>query len=293
MTYEELSSQIWSQHTRDLEASADLLSQLAGLLTTSAQVPGFCHLLLHVEGEHLGRWSQITDLLGKIENQKVSDLSQDAQDALKRTHAVVGYFRAEAPNLSAFSPSNNLRILVSIAGILAGRERTAEAIEAFGLADEMSKSFADNDPAIRALAIAANNTSAALEQNKARDSQQSQLMIQTAQLSRTHWGRAGTWREHERAEYGLSKCWLSAGDIANAFQHARKGLQIIEQHGNDPLEALYMQEALALAHLADHDRESAKRCFDLMNQYLQKISPESQTWCRDSVKSIEKLLETK
>ncbi len=82
-------------------------------------------------------------------------------------------------------------------------------------------------------------------------------MVRAAETGLKYWSLTGTWLETERAHYRLSQSLRKAGDRKGAIEQARRCLSIVEQNGNDPGEAFYAREALALAHHDDGDGRSA------------------------------------
>jgi hypothetical protein len=76
----------------------------------------------------------------------------------------------------------------------------------------------------RALAAAGNNLAAGLEEKPDRDAAGTAGMVAAAQAGVECWRRAGTWLEHERAEYRLARSLLAAGQAADAAMAALQGL---------------------------------------------------------------------
>ncbi|NDP43111.1 MAG: hypothetical protein GZ089_10425, partial [Aromatoleum sp.] len=143
-----------------------------------------------------------------------------------------------------------------------GHLQTALASAASGLPER--------DPAVRALAVGANNLAAALEEKSPRDADETRAMLAAARASREFWARAGTWLETQRAEYVLAKCHLAAGDAPTALGHAAQCAAICERHGANAFERFFAQSVLALANRAcGNDDRHAQAKAAALAQYAQ------------------------
>lgn len=104
--------------------------------------------------------------------------------------------------------------------------------------------------AIRALAVAGNNLAVALEERAVRSAFETRAMIVAAEAGLPYWTQAGAWLEAERAEYRLARSLLQSGQAQAATSHARRCLDLCEQHSAAPFERFFGHAVLALAHRA-------------------------------------------
>jgi hypothetical protein len=143
---------------------------------------------------------------------------------------------------------------------MAGQKRTGDAVRWFDEAIEVaSYGPSKDDPASRALAVAANNLACTLEEREGRSKTETSLMLRAAEAARRYWEIAGTWLHVERAEYRLAISNLAAGRSRGALEHAGTCLRIVEENGSDPVEMFFAREALARAHDALGDRQATAR----------------------------------
>ena len=109
-------------------------------------------------------------------------------------------------------------------------------------------------------------------------------MLQAAAVGRRYWARAGTWLETERAEYRLARCWLAAGDPAQARQHAQACLALVDAQPAPPaLERFFACEALALTERAAGQAAAEAAAVDGMRRAFEHLSAEDQVWCQASL----------
>jgi hypothetical protein len=82
-----------------------------------------------------------------------------------------------------------------------------------------------------------------------------------AEAARAFWMRAGTWVNHERADYLLACVLNRIGDWHGARTAARRGLDLIAAHGTEDVDRafLLLQLAGALHHAGDADAAAATR----------------------------------
>jgi hypothetical protein len=144
----------------------------------------------------------------------------------------------------------------------------------------------DGDPGVRSLAAFGNDIAGTLRDLDPFSAEQRDLMIRSAQVARTQWERAGTWREVERAEYRLAVCWLAVGDAKRAMQHARTCNAIVQQNGSEPLELFFAAEALALSAHALGDELSYGRAIATAQAAFAALPPEDQAWCRTTLEKL-------
>lgn len=251
MNFDGFLDQAWTDHATDAAGVADRLAEPGlGLLRQAADVAQLAHLAQHVHGQHLGRWSEGVAFQQRLAGLPLLPAGDPAAQAVARYTAALQL----AGGLAAIdiSGSDGARRAALAAAALAAHDppRARTLLEhAAGVADELP----DDDPAVRAVAVAGNNIAATLEEEPGYGEALRPLMIGAAEIARAHWARAGTGLETERAEYRLARCWLRAGDPARALHHARLCLRIVHEIDGAALERFFGLEVLALAQRASGD----------------------------------------
>jgi hypothetical protein len=251
---EELVNKGWDDHTTDSPAVFDRLRAALPEVTKPGDVPGFTALLVHVAGEHLGRWREGLDALAQIE---VASGSPEEQAVLRgRATLLLGAGeRGAAEDLierahPAGLPvtSTRVRVFAVAASALAGQKKTRDAIALFEEALRLaSYGPGKTDPAARALAVTGNNLACALEETKGRTADEDRLMELAAKVGRRYWEVAGGWLEVERAEYRLAMTYIALGRGREALDYAEACLAICEKNGAEADEIKYAREAVAKA----------------------------------------------
>lgn len=292
----------WNDHAADATGVFERFGAGAALVTEARHVPPFAGIVVHVAGEHLGRWKEGLEILRRVERAPLVSDSPEGR-ALARSRAVLELCAgdraaAERSALAARSgaslpfASDLARILAIAAAALAGQGR---ALEAEAALDEAMSLAAYGptaaDPTARALAITANNLACAYEDRTNRTAAEDALMVRAARHARDWWGLAGTWLEAERAEYRLSSSHRHAGNAAAALEHARRGLRIVEVNGADPYEAFFAREQLTRAHLALGDGLAARRERASMAALVERVDDtDSRAACVEQLAALDPLL---
>ena len=301
-TLDEFVGSCWNDHATDPTGVFGRFATGVSLVTEARHVPPFAGLVVHVAGEHLGRWQDGLDILRVIEGPPLVADSPEGR-ALARSRAVLECCAGDrkAAEKSAFAArsgasqpfaSDLARILAIAAAALAGQSRTAEAAALFEDAMALaSYGPTATDPTARALAVTANNLASAFEEKKDRSRAESALMVRAAEAARDWWGLAGTWLEAERAEYRLASSCRHAGDAAGALEHARRSLRIVEANGSNPYEAAFAHEQLALAHHAMGDARSARGERDAMAAVASKVEDaDSRAFCTEELAKLDQVI---
>lgn len=269
--------QAWSDHADQPEAVAARLSDGLALAQDDAGVGRLAGLAHHVLGEHLARWQAGLDFLGQLAALGVH--GPEGAATIARCRASLRLCSGAADERGPLSPGEQCRVTTMAACNLAAFDTTRAAAL---LQDAVNQAAAlpDTDPGVRALAAHGNGIAGTLQERPARDAAQRQLMLDAAQVARTHWQRAGTWLEVERAEYRLALCWLAAGDAAQALQHARRCETLVLEHGALPLELFFAAEALAGPALALGDTPAHAAAVTTARQAYAALPADDQAWCR-------------
>jgi tetratricopeptide (TPR) repeat protein len=277
---EKLIEQGWADHDKD---SAGVLARLAEAIpeVKAADIPAFAGLLVHVSGEHLGRWDDGLALLGRLEAPAGTPEAQ----VLLRSRATLllakGDRRAgeeliERAHSGALPmASTRIRVLAVAAAALAGQRQIDEGIRLFQEALALATyGPGKEDPAARALAVTGNNLAASLEEKKDRDARGDALLELASRTARRFWEIAGTWLEVERAEYRLAMSFIALGRSREALAHATECLALCEKNGADAGERFFAHEALARAHRAR------------MKELLGEVDPSLRSWCEETLQKL-------
>jgi DNA-binding transcriptional MerR regulator len=83
-------------------------------------------------------------------------------------------------------------------------------------------------------------------------------MVHMAHASRYHWGQVGAPENRSRGEWQVSRVYSVLGRAEPALHHARRGLEICQEHGIADWDLAYAYESLARAHAVAGDKEQAR-----------------------------------
>lgn len=97
------------------------------------------------------------------------------------------------------------------------------------------------------------------------------LMIHAAHASRLHWERPGTPVNHARGEWQVSRVYAVLGRAEPSLHHARRCLELCEEHGIGDFDLAYAYEALARAHGVAGAREKASRYAELAREQAERV----------------------
>src|SRR5262245_59874557 len=84
-------------------------------------------------------------------------------------------------------------------------------------------------------------------------------MIHMAHASRYHWGPIGTAANRVRGEWQCSRVYATLGGAEPAQYHARRALEICQQHGIGDFDLAVCYEALARASATGGDADESAR----------------------------------
>lgn len=273
----------WSEHADRPAAVAARLEEAIVLVQDDAGVARLAALGHHVLGEHLARWADGLAFLTALAARGAH--AADGAAALARCRASLALCGGLGDGRARLSDSDACRVTAMAAGNLCAVD-AARAAALLEDAVARAEPIADADPAVRVVAANANNIAATLHDLTAPAPPQRELMIRAAQIARTHWQRAGTWREVERAEYRLALSWLVAGDPARARQHAEDCAAIVGENGNEPLELFFAAEVLARAAQALGDERAHADALATAQSAFAALAAADQAWCRATLDKI-------
>ena len=92
-----------------------------------------------------------------------------------------------------------------------------------------------------------------------RTERETDLMVHAAHASRFMWEDIGEPVNHARGEWQIARVYAVADRPEPALHHARRCLQIVEEHGVGDFDLACAYEALARAHATAGEREAAAR----------------------------------
>ncbi|MEQ1507326.1 MAG: hypothetical protein ABMB14_34170 [Myxococcota bacterium] len=257
MAVQDQLQQAWADHGTDAERVAATFPDLIDR-SDPDEVPAVVGLVVHVLGEHLGRWD---DGLAAVDRIGARHGPSEAVDRGAAIFRMCAGDREGAERildqLGTDRTGNEARILALAAGAVGAHGRTTEATRWLVRAASLVFELADGHPAVRAVGATGNNLAVLLEERKPNGPEEAGLLRSAATLSRVAWERAGTWLEVERAEYRLTMTSLVLSEPYAAVAHAEACLAICEANAADPGERLFAHEAMARARLAIGDRDGA------------------------------------
>jgi hypothetical protein len=288
MSFDQFLQTAWKEHADDAEAVASRFAEGIALLEKPEQVPAFARLVLHVEGEHLGRWQKGRDLLTALRASPHFS-GQEAESALRRGEAVLMACERGSLPSEGLTPSERVRALATAASSLSAHAQGERAEAFFRQALQLSGKLPKEDPANRDLAIASNNLALALEERKNRAFRDTELMLMAAHAARKFWEISGTWLEVERAEYRLARSFLAAGKPHDALRHAETCLEVCSAHDAAAIELFFAQEAMALALFGAGQEELAANAVGRAGELFARLPEEEKPWCREPLSHLEKL----
>jgi len=116
-----------------------------------------------------------------------------------------------------------------------------------------------DDELERKVAVELFNYTWTLLEKAERTPREDDAMVHAAHASRHHWERIGTPLNHARGEWQLARVYAVLGRAEPALHHARRCLELCEEHRIGDFDLAYAHEALARAHVAAGDRDAAAR----------------------------------
>jgi DNA-binding transcriptional MerR regulator len=90
-----------------------------------------------------------------------------------------------------------------------------------------------------------------------RTERENDRMIDAAHASRFFWEEVGDHVHHARGEWQISRAYATVGRAEPALYHARRCLDLCEQHGIGGFDIAYAYEALSRAHYVAGDGDAA------------------------------------
>jgi len=247
-------ARIRANHDKDQPGAIRDLRSVAKSIATAEQSSRFAALVNHVVGLEGDDWklaSELTrDLAGRTEFERVIRLQGSLAVACYASGQWRDGIRAEGLALAAAGDSA-LAALVWIrcsAGEALVRRQERETLSAFLLpALRIAGTLEAVSDFDKAIASTTNNIASTLLELPERGAWQDELLEQTARTSRRFWQRAGTWENHERADYLLALTYNALGRYDAAEAAALRALATIDQNGEEPVDRAFINVELAYA----------------------------------------------
>jgi hypothetical protein len=259
-------AEVFRYHDEEPERAAAALRRIAAEAIEGSDVQRFTFLANHVIGEKQGGWREAAALVNSV----VGAHGEPPRPAL-RNAAVASLFAGDLVRSLAWQ-----RALASATGadpaavrlaILAGalsyiEEKSDETCRAFTeLAAEIDRMPAN--PVDDLIAGAVNNfTSSLLDIDDTKLSAAAREALERGALTaRSTWKRAGTWVNHERAEYLCALAFWKLARYAEARDSAARGLEIIGAHESEEVDRAFLFLALAAATLRCGDAAAGNAAY--------------------------------
>ncbi len=288
MTMKAFVAAAWQDHADRPEEVADRLAGALPQLQTAADIPPVVQLVTHVFGEHLARWNAGVDLLASLRALPCGSGDPEIARVIERNIAGLRYASGADVAMAHLSIEDRIAALSIAGSALAGTHDFRRAFAAYEEALRLAEpGLPPGSPALRALAVGGNNLAASLEEKPDRDAGETRGMVAAAEGGLKYWKLAGTWLEHERAEYRLARSFLQAGAVARAVDAARRCIDVCDANDAPAFERFFGWAVLAVAQRGVGDRSafatSRQRALD---QYAM-IAPDDRQWCETERKELE------
>ncbi len=279
--------QAWQDHGDDARGVADRLPQALAMKADEGELLRLIGLAHHVLAEHLGAWQEGLDYCERVRALPAFDAALESGASLSRVQAALKLSGALADERADLSTSDQVRVTVMAAANLAllDTERAASLLQQ-ACNDALAAALPASDPAPRSIAASANGIAATLEENPARTSGETALMLAAAEAARRFWEIAGTWLEVERAEYRLAMSCTQAGQLERARGHARQCLTIVQAHDNVALEVFFGFEALAAVERAAGNAAAFADAVSAAREAFSRLGEGDVGWCQASLDKL-------
>jgi hypothetical protein len=276
----------WADHATRSDAVARRLRTRTPSPRRSEHLTQLARLVVHLLGEHLGRFDDARWRLCALRAHRLADAS--VCSALRVGHATLDLGQGRAVSEAGLDASEYLRAQSAAAALCSGRGEHGRALDLIAAARTQLAALplatADDH---RPLAVACNNVAWALQALGVRRSpEQTLAMLRMAALSREHWSQAGTWLQIERADYCLAMTHLAAGLHDDAWRHAAQCLAVCLRHQAPPLEHFYAHEAMAHVHHARREASELAHHAHNMRAAFDAMGTDEQAACRTALDTV-------
>jgi hypothetical protein len=288
-TFDAFLSRAWADHADHSEAVAERLRTQTPAPGKPAQLSALARLVVHLLGEHLGRFDDGRWRLAALAGHPLADA--DVQSTLRVGECSLTLAEGRDCPMNGFSAAERLRAEAGAAAICLGRRHTDRALAFIAAAREGLAALPQSMPADhRPLAVACNNMAWELHaRGAARSAFDTAAMLDIAAASRDHWERAGTWLEVERAEYCLAMTHLNAGQLDAALRHAAQCLASCIAHDAPAYEHFFGHEALARVQQARGDAVAREHHVQAAEAAFDRLDADDQSACRATLDTLRAL----
>jgi hypothetical protein len=243
-----LLSQADEIHDDEPERARDLLRRVVPAELPAARLPRLAFLLNHVLGEKLELWPEAL-----LRHQAIVDAARaDMPQTVLRQAAIAAqiagdglhaheWTQALAASASAPLPKARALVALGVVAFSASRQdaetagrRTLQALQPLAAIHATSGTGLDG-----AFGVVTNNLASDLLDRPPIELDQPDLRTAlelTAEHAQRFWQRAGQWVDFERAHYLRALAANALGQGAQAAQHARSGLDVLDAHDGDHAE---------------------------------------------------------
>jgi hypothetical protein len=286
--FDEFLQQAWADHAERAEAVADRLRTETPAPTKSEHIGALVRLVVHLLGEHLGRFDDARWRLAALADHPLLD--EAAQSALRVGQAALDLAQRDATAVR-LSATERTRAEATAAAVSVVRGQSARALHLLASARERVARLPEATAADhRPLAVACNNMAWELHaRGAARSDEDSAAMLDIAAASRAHWSMAGTWLEVERADYCLALTHLAAGRADAALPFAAQCLAACIAHDAPPYEHFYGHEALARVQHARGDGAATAHHVQAARAAFERLDVDGQSGCRKTLDELRAL----
>lgn len=280
-------AQAWADHADQAEAVAERLRTQTPAPAAPEHVRALARLVVHLLGEHLGRFDDARWRLAALEHHPLAS-DAAARSELRVGRAALNLAEGTDQPLASFGAGEAVRAQSAAAAICVGRGQSERALAFIAAARQRLADLTDAVPADhRPLAVACNNMAWALhERGAARSAADTAAMLDIAAASRAHWSRAGGWLEVERADHCLAHAHLAAGRPHEALRHAAQCLAACIGHDAAPLEHFFGHEALARVQHARGDATARDHHVQAAGSAFERLAADDQAACRTALDAL-------
>jgi hypothetical protein len=287
--FDDFIARAWNDHATRSDAVARRLRTRTPPPQTPAQIAQLVRFVVHLVGEHLGRFDDARWRLDALRTHPLADAQVQAALQVASVTLDIGEGRSDVAR--GLDAAQAVRAEAAAAALCLGRGQVPRAEHLLSRArGRVAALLAPTPQDHRPLAVACNNMAWTLHEIGAQRSvEQTEAMLRLAKASREHWSRAGGWLEIERAEYALALTHLSAGLHDDAWRHAGQCLAVCLHHAAPPYELVYAHEAMALVHQARREAGELAHHAQSLQSAFERMKADDRAACqgvRDAVHAL-------
>ena len=278
----------WQDHAEQPEAVAERLRERGTPVPSSAaQLSGLARLIVHLFGEHLGRFDEARERIDTLACSGAAD-DDEARSALRVARASLNLAEGRPDPMNGLSAAESARAEGGAAALCVGRGDSPRGRAFIASARERLAALPNALPADhRPLAVACNNLAWTLiERGPARSADDTAAMVEFARASREHWAIAATWLEVERADHAIACALLASGAPDEALVVAERCLAGCVDHEAPPFELFFAHEALARVHHARGDTLPRQHHAQAAQTAFERLGSDDQAACRAALDAL-------